>query len=468
MRPLLDELHPVPDPLDLLARVRGASHVAWLDAAADHDDLGRVSVLAWDPVATVTLAAAQWAAQRDALRTTLGHVTHEPEGPAFQGGWIGWLGYELGAAFDAQPIATRNDLDLPDGELALYDLAVVWDHATGRAWLVSTGIDADGLPDATRAATRRAAARATLAQSPVPGGARTAPSRARQGGALHAFHDAPPGLVSDFTAESYRAAVRLVIDGILEGEIFQANLSWRATAPFAGDPLALYQAMRRRAPAALGAFLEQPTRQVLSVSPERFLAFDATTRRVETRPIKGTRPRDADPARDAALAADLAGSAKDRAENVMIVDLLRNDLARVAETGTVAVPALCRLESHAAVHHLTSIVTAVVRPEHDALDLLAATFPGGSITGAPKLRAMAMLATLEPVIRGPYCGAIGWLGLDGSLALSVAIRTLTVTDGTVAIHAGGGITALSEPIAEYEETLDKARALVAAVAEVRA
>ncbi|MFZ9690213.1 MAG: chorismate-binding protein, partial [Phycisphaerales bacterium] len=180
------------------------------------------------------------------------------------------------------------------------------------------------------------------------------------------------------------------------------------------------------------------------------------------------RPRDADPTRDAALAAALAASAKDRAENVMIVDLLRNDLARVAETGSIAAPALCRLESHAAVHHLTSIVRARVRPGCDALDLLAATFPGGSITGAPKLRAMAILADLEPVVRGPYCGAIGWLGLDGSLALSIAIRTLTLADGTVAIHAGGGITALSEPTAEYEETLDKARALVAAVAEAGA
>jgi para-aminobenzoate synthetase component 1 len=165
------------------------------------------------------------------------------------------------------------------------------------------------------------------------------------------------------------------------------------------------------------------------------------------------------------LAADLVTSDKDRAENVMIVDLLRNDLHRVSVPGSVAVPSLCRLESHAAVHHLVSIVTSTLAPEHDALDLLAATFPGGSITGAPKLRAMDIIAELEPVARGVYCGAIGWLGDDGALDLSIAIRTVILADGTAAIHAGGAITALSEPAAEYQEAIDKAQALLDALEE---
>jgi para-aminobenzoate synthetase component 1 len=186
---------------------------------------------------------------------------------------------------------------------------------------------------------------------------------------------------------------------------------------------------------------------------------------VETRPIKGTRPRDADPVRDAAQASALAASVKDRAENVMIVDLLRNDLSRVAIPESVAVPVLCAVEHHA-VHHLVSVVTASLAAGRDAIDLVEAAFPGGSISGAPKLRATEVIAELEPVQRGVYCGAIGWLGHDGSLELSIAIRTVVLADGLATLGAGGGITALSDPAAEYQESLDKAAALLAALQAV--
>jgi para-aminobenzoate synthetase component 1 len=258
-----------------------------------------------------------------------------------------------------------------------------------------------------------------------------------------------------------------VIDYVVAGDIFQANLSQRFTTPFRGDALALYRALRRRAAGSHAAYLDRGRVQLCSMSPERFLQYDPVTRHVETRPIKGTRPRDhADPGHDTSLAADLLTSAKDRAENVMIVDLLRNDLHRVCEADSVAVPSLCRLETHAAVHHLVSIVTGTLRPGLDALDLIAATFPGGSITGAPKLRAMDIIAELEPVARGAYSGAIGWIGHDGALDLNIAIRTVTLVDDVASVHAGGGITALSEPAAEYQETLDKAQALLDALAEV--
>ena len=241
------------------------------------------------------------------------------------------------------------------------------------------------------------------------------------------------------------------------------NLSQRFTVPFAGTALALNREIGKRTAAPMAAYLQHDRVQVISASPERFLRFDPVTRQVETRPIKGTRPRRTDAADDARLARELQESDKDRAENVMIVDLLRNDLARVCKPGSVRVPVLNALESHPTVHHLVSTVTGVLRAECDALDLLAATFPGGSITGAPKLRAMSIINELEPVARGIYSGAIGWLGLDGAMDTSIAIRTVIIAGGIASFHAGGGITAQSDPADEFRETLDKARALTAAV-----
>ena len=219
--------------------------------------------------------------------------------------------------------------------------------------------------------------------------------------------------------------------------------------------------LRERNPAPFAAYLNTGEVQIVSASPERFLELQG--RQVETRPIKGTRPRGATPEEDRRLGAELLASEKDRAENVMIVDLLRNDLSRVCRDHTVLTPEICVLESFATVHHLVSTVTGELRPGLDAVDLLRATFPGGSITGAPKIRAMEIIAELEPTRRGPYCGAIGWLGGDGWMDTSITIRTYAIKDGMVAFQAGGGIVADSDPAAEYEETLDKARALIEAL-----
>ena len=247
---------------------------------------------------------------------------------------------------------------------------------------------------------------------------------------------------------------------IVAGDIFQANLSQRFQAPLREPPFELYRRLRRRNPAPFAAYLAFGDVTVLSASPERFLRLDPGGQ-VETRPIKGTRPRGLGPMHDAALGRALAESVKDRAENVMIVDLLRNDLSRVCRPGTVRVPELFALEQHPTVHHLVSTVLGELEPGADAVDLVRASFPGGSITGAPKVRAMEIIAELEPTRRGIYCGAIGYLSATGAMDTSIVIRTMVLRDGELYFQAGGGIVADSDPELEYRETLDKAAGLIA-------
>jgi para-aminobenzoate synthetase component 1 len=251
---------------------------------------------------------------------------------------------------------------------------------------------------------------------------------------------------------------------IVAGDIFQANLSQRFEAPLGEPAWTLYRRLRERNPAPFAAFLDFPEAVILSASPERFLHVDAAGR-VETRPIKGTRPRGIGPEHDAALAEALAESAKDRAENLMIVDLMRNDLSRVCSPGTVRVPELFALEHYATVHHLVSTVVGELAPGCNALDLLRGAFPGGSITGAPKIRAMEIIAELEPSQRSVYCGSIGYYSLTGALDTSIAIRTVIAPSrqDRVYFSAGGGIVADSDPEQEYRETLHKARGMIDAL-----
>jgi para-aminobenzoate synthetase component 1 len=267
--------------------------------------------------------------------------------------------------------------------------------------------------------------------------------------------------------EEYEAAVARIRAYIAAGDVYQVNLSHRFHAPFQGSGLALYRRLRARNPAPFGAFLAFDGAQIASVSPERFVRFDAATRAVEARPIKGTRPRATRPAKDAALARQLLASEKDRAENVMIVDVLRNDLGKVCRTGSVEVPKLFALESHPTVHHLVSTVTGVLAGGADAFDLLRALFPGGSVTGAPKIRAMEIIAELERAPRGVYCGAIGYVSTSGSADWNIPIRTTVVHDGVATCHVGAGIVWDSDPAAEYQETLAKARALLEALTSPR-
>jgi para-aminobenzoate synthetase component 1 len=274
----------------------------------------------------------------------------------------------------------------------------------------------------------------------------------------------PPdlGLRSSFTHEAYVQAVARVRDYIVAGDIFQANLSQRFDAPILESPWTFYRRLRSHNAAPFAAFLDFPDLTVLSASPERFLRVDPGGR-VETRPIKGTSPRGVGPEHDAALGLALSQSDKDRAENLMIVDLMRNDLSRVCAPGTVRVSELFALERYATVHHLVSTVVGDLAPGRDTFDLLRSTFPGGSITGAPKLRAMEIIAELEPSDRGVYCGSIGYWSLTGALDTSIAIRTAVVQGDRVYFNAGGGIVADSDPEREYRETLDKARGLIDAL-----
>jgi para-aminobenzoate synthetase component 1 len=451
------------EPVAAYAALRHLPAPVLLESARTDGRLGRFSYVAADPFLTLTsrdgriglggrtFAGDPFAVLQRLLRATA--LTQLPGLPPFQGGAAGYLGYDLCHHLERLPHPAEDDAGFPDLSLGLYDVVLAFDHAAGRAYLLSSGLP-ETSPEAGLA--RR---RARLDQfhrlladlAPLPEANRTP-------------REVP--VASNFTRPDYEAAVARVVDYILAGDIFQANLSQRFAAelPDGLDALGLYRRLRARNPAPFAALMEHGEVALVSASPERFLSLDAAGR-VETRPIKGTRPRGATPEEDARLAAELVASEKDRAENVMIVDLLRNDLSRVCRDHTVLTPEVCALESFATVHHLVSTVTGELTAGTDAVDLLRATFPGGSITGAPKIRAMKIIAELEPTRRGPYCGAIGWLGFDGAMDTSITIRTYCLKGRSVTFQAGGGITADSDPAAEYEETLAKAKALVGALRE---
>lgn len=377
-----------------------------------------------------------------------------PDLPPFQGGAIGLLSYELGQWLERLPASHVNGLDLPDLAMGLYDTVAIFDHHRQKGWVISGG---ERQPDpALRAASARqsAVALAALLTAPRPAEMPLPVPLLRR-----------PGWQAELSADAYRAAVSRILDYIRAGDIYQANMTQRFLGRLAEGvtPWQTYRALRPRLAAPFSAFLNLGQgRALASASPERFLSLSADGA-IETRPIKGTRPRGDDPASDAALAAALLASEKDRAENLMIVDLLRNDLSRVAEVGSVQVPSLWGLESYRAVHHLTSVVTARLRQGLGPVDLLRAAFPGGSITGAPKIRAMEIIHELEPARRGAYCGSVAWIGWDGAMDSSIIIRTLAIADGKVQMQAGGGIVADSDPEAEYQESLTKARALLTAL-----
>ncbi len=453
--PLVEELVPAPDPLATFSRLADLPHPVFLDSAALSLRLGAHSFLAADPVAVLRSERGApdpltWT--RSALAS---HAATPLAGlPPFQGGVAGYLAYEWGVSLEGVPRPGRDDVPVPDAVLGLYDWVIAWDHGAGRAWIISTGIrQAGGGRREVWAAERLQWVRQRLRAAPVPEPP-PVPDRPRP---------PPPAPVSNFTRAEYIAAVRRVRDYILAGDIFQANLAQRFQASLPGSPIEFYRRLRRASPAPFSAFLGCGDFAVASISPERFLRVDPVTGAIESRPIKGTRPRGAAPAADEALALALAASAKDRAENVMIVDLVRNDLSRVSRPGSVRVPELCVLERHPTVHHLVSTVTAELDAGRDALDLLAACFPGGSITGAPKVRAMQIIAEIERAPRGVYCGAIGYLSVTGALDTSIAIRTAVARDRRVVFHAGAGIVADSDPAAEYQETLDKAAAFAMAL-----
>ena len=363
--------------------------------------------------------------------------------PPLCGGLVGYFAYDAGRCIERLPATARADLDLPDVWLGAYDAIAAVDHAGSEVLVLALPLP--GREDAALAAAAALAAR--LRQPPAPA----------------AWAEPVAGAVdSNFTAAAYRAAVARAREYIHAGDVFQVNLAQRFRAPLSGHPWSLYRRLRRASPAPFAAYLHGDGFAILSASPERFLQVQPGGR-VETRPIKGTRRRGATPAEDLALRSELAASEKDRAELLMIVDLARNDLGRVCAYGSVRVPELRRLEAHPTVWHTVATVAGRLRPGVTAGQLLRAAFPGGSVTGAPKVRAMEIIEELEGVRRGVYCGALGYLSFDGHADLNIVIRTLVCRGDRVYFHAGGGIVADSDPAAEYEETLVKAAALLQAV-----
>ncbi|MFU8840867.1 MAG: anthranilate synthase component I family protein [Nitriliruptoraceae bacterium] len=378
----------------------------------------------------------------------------DPALPALTGGLVGLLSYDLARRVERLGTTAMADRRGPALSLRVVEVVVAVPPARDRALLV-----ARPLPAGLAGGDGEARSRAQLASVHERlAAAATRPRRPQPPLPV----DPQPAWTS-LPRPEHLAAIDRVLTHIGRGDVFQVNLAQRLSAHWSGDVHALYRALRAASPAAFGATL--PDTGVASISPETFLAVDA--RQVTTRPVKGTRPRAADAALDAALADDLATAVKDRAENVMVVDMERNDLGRVCVPGTVTVPELTRVEAHPTVWHLVSTVTGHLRPGVGYGELLRASFPCGSITGAPKVAAMRLIEQLEPVRRGPYCGAIGFLS-PGRARLSVAIRTAVLgPDGIVDHGAGGGIVADSDPDAEHAETLDKAAAFLTAVRATR-
>jgi para-aminobenzoate synthetase component 1 len=450
----------------LAAAIGNWREPALLESGPGFGDAGRWSILAAYPRLVWEATDSRWSLRTDSGAVGRGEgdvlgvlaallCRHELSGPAeeldpaippFQGGLIGFLGYDLAPRIERLPRRAARDSRLPDIRLALYDTAVAIDSHTGTAELWAWDLTGEGRPAAERRvhAWREELYRALRA--PAAGATRTS-TLGR--------------LISSFSRENYRATVHRVLEYIAAGDVFQVNLSQRFMAWGQPEPLDLYLRLKETSPAPFAAFLRWDDLAVVSASPEWF--YQTRAGRLVTRPIKGTRPRGMDPGEDARLAAELRASPKDRAELTMIVDLERNDLGRVCRYSSVIVRDPMKVESFAQVHHLVATVEGQLRPEVGPVEVIRALFPGGSITGAPKIRAMQIIDELEPSRRSLYTGAIGYLSRGGSSAFNIAIRTILVEGNRASFQVGGAIVADSDPEAEYAETLAKARGMLAVV-----
>ena len=428
------------NPAEYFAAIRHAPGAVLLDSGRPAAERGRYDVLSAWPRATLTVSPDESGSDfLQRLRKSLTQLGKAdlPTGCElpFAGGLIGYLSYDFGRHLEQMPHLAVDDLHLPDARFGLYAWALISDHQARTSQLVFH-------PALAETERQRLI---TLFGRPVADNTAT-------------FKLNGP-MAPDLTGEAYRQAIVRIQDYIQAGDCYQVNCAQRFRASCVGDPWVAYCALREACPTPFSGFQSLPDDgAVLSLSPERFV--HVSERRVETRPIKGTRPRGLTPEEDAANAAELLASPKDRAENLMIVDLLRNDLGRTCRTGSVSVPELFNLESYPNVHHLVSSVIGELADGKDALDLIAGSFPGGSITGAPKIRAMQIIDELEPTRRGLYCGSLVYLDVRGEMDSSIAIRSLLVKDGQVCCWGGGGIVADSQWEAEYQESLTKVKVLL--------
>lgn len=445
---LKQELAYAADSATLFARIAHEPWAVYLDSGQPGSQYGRYDIMAAAPFMMLSTDGANTEI-RDLQGTRIAsddpfrllkqalapYVVPACELP-FCGGAIGYFGYDLARRLEYLPEHAQDGEHIPQMMVGIYDWAVIVDHREKRAWLVSHGLNAQ-----THEIWQALCA---LFEKPAA--------------LSHGEFALNSGVTSNMDLPTYAAAFDKIKKYIHEGDCYQVNLAQRFAAQAQGDVWAAYLHLRKISPAPFLAYMNFPGVQVLSGSPERFLQVKGT--HVETRPIKGTRPRSDNPLEDSNNAAELKASLKDRAENLMIVDLLRNDISKSCATGSVRADRLFALESFANVHHLVSTVTGTLAPDMTALDLLRGCFPGGSITGAPKLRAMEIIEELEPHRRGLYCGAIGYIGFDGNMDTNIAIRTAIYSAGEIRFWAGGGIVADSEMQKEYRETWDKASSML--------
>lgn len=463
--PLVEEISSPLSPVEAFELLKDEEHSFFLDSGLSIYDLGRYSFMGSKPFLIFKSKGRHIEIIRAGdrqrytgnpfhlLREVLGRhrIDCPPELPPFLGGAVGYFGYDLCHFLERLPSRSIDDLNLPDCYLAFYDVVLVFDHLEGRIYISSCGFEGDGGKHLKELKTRLLSG----CGDPTPywPTARDGPRNASRQKRL--------SLVSNFTKEGYLNAVRRAKDYIERGDIYQVNLSQRFSTDFSTSPFQLYKRLRSINPAPFASFLNFDGVAIVSASPERFLRLRGG--KVETRPMKGTRPRGKDPEEDNKLKEELLSSEKDKAELVMIVDLERNDLGRVCEYGSVRVTGPRTLETYATVFQTTATVEGELREGKDSVDLLKATFPGGSITGTPKVRAMEIIDELELTKRGIYTGSIGYLSFSGALDLNIVIRTFILKDGRAYFQVGGGIVADSWPEAEYKETLDKAKALLLAV-----
>lgn len=456
------------------ARLSALPGCLWLDSASrgpydeDAHSIGRYSFLTADPVDQLVASVDDC----DPWPTLDAWCRALPERfddrlPPFQGGIAGLIGYEAATWLEPVGLARENDLPTPAVSLGLYDWTIATDHVTHQSWIISQGFTKSGIWDIPSDRYRRACDRADRVERILesdPNSDVAADPDLPAGNPKIAADQHPTAIGevrSNFTSTQFRGSVSKIVQMIRDGDSFQVNLAQRLLKKAHLLSRDLYLRLRASNPAPFGAYYSGTGFDVLSSSPEGFLRVRDGI--VETRPIKGTVPRTGDTLKDESLASQLAQSEKDKAENVMIVDLMRNDLSRVCTDDSVTVSQLCEIERYEYVQHLVSVVRGRLSPGKSVADLLRACFPGGSVTGAPKIEAMRTIAALEPNPRGPYCGSIGYISCGGNADFNILIRTITATDGYWQIPVGGGITARSQPAAEEAETWAKAEGMLRAI-----
>ncbi|MDF2874216.1 MAG: pabB [Sporomusa sp.] len=460
--PIIREVNLTLPPAEVFSLFAQQPYSVFLDSGVDTNDMGRYSFIARDPFLLFSSKAQTIHIEdKSGSRTFAGnpfdelkrlltiYKTQKVSGlPPLTGGIIGYFGYDMGYLLEIIPGLSTDDLNNPDCFFGFYDTVLIFDHHTGKSYIAS-----NGFPEHNELARHHRAEARIKELAGMLAAAKPLPEPKPQ---------IPEGdFQSNFTREGHCAMVQQGIDYIAAGDIFQVNLTQRFNAKVTVPPYELYRYLRHINPAPFASYLNFGEVIVASASPERYLLV--TDKMVETRPIKGTRPRGTDPESDRLLRDELLASEKDRAELVMIIDLERNDLGRVCEFGSVRVPDLIRLEQYATVFHLVSTVVGKLAADKDIIDLVKASFPGGSITGAPKVRAMEIIDELESVRRSIYTGSVGYIDFNGDADLNIVIRTFIIKGDRAYYQVGGGIIADSIPELEYEESLDKARALMRAL-----